>query len=82
MGRHKERRRLRPLTSERLLVARLLHLPAGLAAPRPAPAKPGTVAEATDHQSHLRLRAQIRLALRLASLILMTKSIWRVESMM
>ena len=79
MGRHKGRQRPSP---GRLLVALLLHLPARLAAPRPAPAKPGTVAVATDHQSRLRLRAQIRLALCLALLILMTENIWRVESMM
>ena len=36
----------------------------------------------TDHRSRLRLRAQIRLDLYLALLILMTKNIWRVESMM
>ena len=79
VGRHKGRRRPSP---RRLLVALLLHLPAQLAAPRPAPAKPGTVAVATDHRSRLRLHARIRLARRLASLILMTENIWREEFMM
>ena len=75
-GRHKGRRR--PFQG-RLLVALLLHLPAQLAAPRPAPAKPGTVAVATDHRSRLRLHARIRLARRAALLILLTENIWRVE---
>ena len=79
MGRLKERRRSSP---GRLLAALLLHLSARLAAPRPAPAKPGTVAVATELQSRLRLRAQIRLDQYLALLILMTKNIWRVGSMM
>ena len=79
MGRHKGRQRPSP---RRLLVALLLHLPAKLAAPRLAPAKPGTVAGKTDHRSRLPLRAQIRLDLYLALLTLMTKNIWRVESMM